>query len=248
VSPRSAAATIALYLGCVSVGALAVGIASIHLDLLSPLTGFEIAAYGALLSGLLAALSGLVGLLRTRASVGLAGRSRAWAGLALGAAGLLALLGPTLAAGRVPPIHDVTTNPDDAPAFSDAVRDAEGRQNGVAYPDGGDEVPGLQRAAFPDLAPIQVATAPDETFRRARQVAQLLGWTITRADPAAGAIEAYDVTRVFRFVDDVVIRIRPAAAGSVVDLRSNSRVGLGDLGANAVRIRAFRDELTAAAP
>ena len=44
------------------------------------------------------------------------------------------------------------------------------------------------------------------------------------------------MTRLFRFVDDVAIRVRPRGAGSVVDLRSNSRVGGGDLGANAERI------------
>ena len=58
-------------------------------------------------------------------------------------------------------------------------------------------------------------------------------------------VEAYDVTAVFQFVDDVVIRVRPAGDGSVVDLRSNSRVGGGDLGANAARIRAFREKLSA---
>jgi uncharacterized protein (DUF1499 family) len=51
------------------------------------------------------------------------------------------------------------------------------------------------------------------------------------------AIEAYDTSALFRFVDDVAVRIRGAEGGSVVDVRSTSRVGVSDLGANARRIR-----------
>ena len=42
--------------------------------------------------------------------------------------------------------------------------------------------------------------------------------------------------------DDIVIRIRPDGEGSIIDLRSISRVGLGDLGANAKRIETFITE------
>ena len=47
------------------------------------------------------------------------------------------------------------------------------------------------------------------------------------------------MTAIFRFVDDIAIRVRPTASGTVVDVRSKSRDGRGDLGANAERIRAF---------
>ena len=55
--------------------------------------------------------------------------------------------------------------------------------------------------------------------------------------------EALATTRVFRFVDDVAVRVRRGGGGSVIDVRSTSRVGRSDLGANAARIRAFRDVL-----
>jgi uncharacterized protein (DUF1499 family) len=72
-----------------------------------------------------------------------------------------------------------------------------------------------------------------------------MGWEIAEADAAAGRIEATDTTFWFGFKDDVVIRIRPAEdGGSIVDIRSKSRVGMSDVGANAARIRAFRDRLT----
>jgi len=59
-------------------------------------------------------------------------------------------------------------------------------------------------------------------------------------------IEARATSKLFRFVDDVAIRIRSKDGGSVVDIRSKSRVGQGDLGANANRIRAIAAELAAA--
>jgi uncharacterized protein (DUF1499 family) len=69
-------------------------------------------------------------------------------------------------------------------------------------------------------------------------------WEITFTDPATGAIEAVATTLVFGFQDDIVIRVRPAPhGGSRVDLRSKSRDGRGDIGANAARIRAFIREL-----
>jgi uncharacterized protein (DUF1499 family) len=64
-----------------------------------------------------------------------------------------------------------------------------------------------------------------------------------RADPASGTVEAMETSRIFRFVDDVVVRVRPTDHGSVVDVRSKSRDGKSDLGANAARIRRLRDAL-----
>ena len=46
----------------------------------------------------------------------------------------------------------------------------------------------------------------------------------------------------FGFVDDIVIRVRATESGSEVDLRSVSRVGRSDLGANAARIEAFAEK------
>ncbi|MGL5839140.1 MAG: DUF1499 domain-containing protein, partial [Sphingorhabdus sp.] len=54
----------------------------------------------------------------------------------------------------------------------------------------------------------------------------------------------------FRFKDDVVVRVRPTedAKGSIVDMRSISRVGVSDLGMNAKRVRAFLADLTGTNP
>ena len=73
---------------------------------------------------------------------------------------------------------------------------------------------------------------------------QALGFQVHALDLDAGRIEASDSTWIFGFVDDVVVRVRPAPGGSRLDIRSKSRDGKGDLGANAARIRRLRDALS----
>jgi uncharacterized protein (DUF1499 family) len=142
--------------------------------------------------------------------------------------------------GVVPPIHDVTTDPDNPPAFVAAA--ALRKAQNLNTPDyEGAALAEKQRKAYPDLAPITLDLPPKEAFDRALATAQRLGWTITESDPAEGHIEATETSRWFRFVDDVVIRIVPADNGSRIDLRSSSRVGRSDFGVNANRIRRFAE-------
>jgi uncharacterized protein (DUF1499 family) len=86
-----------------------------------------------------------------------------------------------------------------------------------------------------------------EAYERALGLARSMpAWTVTSADAAAGTIEAVATSRVFRFQDDIAIRVRPEpGGGSRVDVRSKSRDGKGDIGANAMRIRSFVDALRA---
>lgn len=140
-----------------------------------------------------------------------------------------------------PPIHNVTTDMEDPPQF-DAVIPLRGESsNPLEYTS---EVADVQRLAYPDILPIRLAETPDVVFDLGVQVARELGWDIVNTDREAGRIEATDVTFWFRFKDDVVVRIRPAGAGTRVDLRSVSRVGGGDVGANAARIREFSRRLS----
>jgi uncharacterized protein (DUF1499 family) len=133
----------------------------------------------------------------------------------------------------VPPIHDITTDMADPPTFTSL--DAAGN----AYD--AEEVGAQQRAAYPDVQPIEVPGMPAAAFERALATARAMpGWEVVRSDPASGTVEATSTSRVFRFVDDISIRVRPADQGARVDLRSRSRVGQSDLGANAARIQAFR--------
>jgi hypothetical protein len=93
--------------------------------------------------------------------------------------------------------------------------------------------------AYPDLKTVQIDEPPAAVFARALAAVENLGWELVDQDSAAGRIEATDTTFWFRFKDDIVIRIQPSGTGSIVDARSLSRVGVGDVGTNARRLRAF---------
>jgi uncharacterized protein (DUF1499 family) len=84
---------------------------------------------------------------------------------------------------------------------------------------------------------------PAAAYARAFAAARAMGWEIVAAEPAAGRIEATATTRWFGFKDDVVVRVRGTSAGSRIDARSVSRVGKGDVGTNARRIRAYFAEI-----
>lgn len=145
--------------------------------------------------------------------------------------------------GIVPPIHDITTDMDNPPAFVAALKLRPKDSNAVAYEK---DVAGKQRAAYPDIAPVKAKLAPAEAFKRALEAANAMpGWTVVDADPATGRIEANETSRWFRFTDDVVIRVAPDGAGSRIDVRSVSRVGRSDFGVNAARVRAYTAALNA---
>ncbi|MEQ8514453.1 MAG: DUF1499 domain-containing protein, partial [Chromatocurvus sp.] len=147
------------------------------------------------------------------------------------------LLAAVLAAPDVPPIHDITTDVNDPPRFSDTVVEARGEKANALDIDS--EVIEQQREAYPDLSTLVSETSIRDTFERSEKIARDLGWEILSTDLNAGRIEAVDTTAIMGFKDDVVIRVSSNADGTRVDLRSVSRVGVSDLGANAERIREF---------
>jgi uncharacterized protein (DUF1499 family) len=142
----------------------------------------------------------------------------------------------------VPRIHDISTDLDDPPPFEAVLAKRTGADNPPAHP--GAEVAEQQRGAYPDVKPIVLTVPPEEAFSRALDAVRALDWELVGDDPARLRIEATDTTAWFGFKDDVVIRIRPEGYGSRVDVRSKSRVGKSDVGANAARILRFRDALS----
>lgn len=192
-------------------------------------------------------------------------------------AALIALLIPALAVGYlasvraksadIPPIHDVATDTVDPPQFSPAVIAA--RQAVDANPVASMSAPLSSQAAYqgprfsklagrslgevgrrgyPGVRPLQLAVPPAAAYAAALAEAKASGWELVSQNPDGGTIEATAETFWFGFKDDVVVRIRPGAAGSTVDVRSTSRVGLSDLGANAARIEAYLAGLDKRAP
>src|SRR5260221_4041 len=138
---------------------------------------------------------------------------------------------------RVPAIHDITTDTIQPPPFLAILPLRAGALNPVDY--GGPDVAAKQQQAYPDIGPLVLNVPPARAFNRALAAAKAKGWDIIASDPAGGRIEATDTTFWFGFKDDVVVRVTPQPTGSRVDIRSLSRVGGGDLGANAARIRTF---------
>jgi uncharacterized protein (DUF1499 family) len=163
-------------------------------------------------------------------------------------------------AANTPPIHDVSTDLINPPGFSPLViaERAMARNGNVLddlrnarVPDqvtsaaAGLKVSAVQQAAYADIQPIATGADPSRALAAARGVASKLGWVIDRVDDQAGVIEAREMGFWYGVVADIAIRVSPANPGAVVDIRSVSRVGLSDLGANAARVRAFQQALLA---
>lgn len=206
-----------------------------HVGLLPPLAGLA-----------LFTLSGLMGLAAIVASAIAALRFRAWFPSLVGMLGCLPLI--AVAAGtidglRYPPINDVATDLADPPALAHAATLPELAGRDLAFPAGNAEVVAEH---YPKLKPLHLKEAPLQVHQRARAIAasKQFVWTITKEGENYSGFEAVAETRLFKWKDDVVVRIRPDGEGAcVVDLRSRSREGKGDLGANARRIRHFLEAL-----
>ena len=146
-----------------------------------------------------------------------------------------------------PSIHDISTDTVNPPQFVAVLPLRADADNGVEYGVSRDMNPELlvqlTREAYPDLRTMTLNTPTDDAFFRALAAVETLGWDLVDANRQEGRIEATDSTFWFGFKDDIVIRIEPQGNGSRVDARSVSRVGKGDVGINAKRLRRFFEEL-----
>jgi hypothetical protein len=192
----------------------------------------------AFLAGLLAMLISGVAWIRTRPNP--------TAAVATIAGALIVLLPLSQVAGArgKPRIHDISTDLADPPRFSAILAVRTNAANGV--PDRIEDVTaGLQRRGYPDLVTLDLPLPADAAFTKAIEAARAMDWEIVSTRPADGILEATDTTAWFGFHDDIVVRIRPAGEHSRVDVRSTSRVGRGDAGKNADRIRKYFQRLRA---
>lgn len=161
----------------------------------------------------------------------------------------------------LPFIHDVTTDTQDPPTFGAIIMAEREALEGVNTVDYAGKramtmekdaegkpimklVSALQTQAYPEVRTLVLNEAPDVAFGRAEQAARDMGWAIKETDAASGRIDATDTTFWYGFKDDVTIRLRPAQGdGTRIDVRSISRVGGSDIGANAARVEAFLEKL-----
>lgn len=141
-----------------------------------------------------------------------------------------------------PQLRDITTDTLNPPAFDMAAGQRAANANPLAYP--GIAHAALQERHFPEIRPFRTGLSTEDAYKAALGVAEEAGWRIVAQVPppdgdSAGRIEAVATTLLMGFRDDVVIRITPDQGGSRLDIRSASRFGTHDFGANARRVRAF---------
>ena len=142
-----------------------------------------------------------------------------------------------------PPIHDVSTDLLDIPQYVAVMPLRADAPNTTVYGGSPRMTPErnaqLQLDAFPDLVSHYYDESQQTIFDRALAAVDAMGWELVAAVPEEGRIEATATTFWFRFKDDVVIRLRAENGQTKVDARSLSRVGGGDAGTNAKRLREF---------
>jgi fatty-acyl-CoA synthase len=202
---------------------------------------------------LLTVLAGIVGLILSLIVKPRQGWRRALIALAIPIVGVGGVMGLMFSRGGATAlIHDIVTDPAAPLTFSARVMQARAAVPGVnpveANPRVGrgseQYVRDVQRTTYPDIRPIELGKPASEAFEQALATARRLGWNVEYSDPATGRIEATVRTFWYGFTDDVAIQVAPADPGARIDLRSISRVGGGDAGANAARIRDFREAIT----
>jgi hypothetical protein len=220
---------IALILALIALGMLVLSGPGVRFQLWDYRLGFTLLAWAAYTAIAAAAVAAVALAIR-----GVRARGMLMPMLAL-VIGLAVLYGPLefrRQARAFPPINDISTDTENPPRYMTQSR---------PYP--GADFARQQRAAYPDLLPVLMPAPPAAAFKKAVAAAEAMGWEVVGVDAAAGTIEAVDTTKFFGFKDDVAIRVTPTADGSRIDIRSKSRVGRGDVGTNARRIRAYAERL-----
>ncbi|SRR6056297_1156507 len=154
-------------------------------------------------------------------------------GLALSLPVLIAAGAWQYATFTTPPINDISTDTADPPVFWFTATPSD-------YPAQNTEP---QHAAYPDVLPLELPVSADEAFAAALALVEAHGWEVLSADPAESQIEAIVTSRLFGFEDEVAIRVTETDTGARIDMRSRSRLGQIDRGANARRIEAFLSDL-----
>ena len=151
---------------------------------------------------------------------------------------------------KLPPIHDITTDPIDPPRFEALARLRTGDGTNTAV------YAGLysaeqQRLYYPDVETVELDVPVEQAFDVTRQIIAKRKWLVIDERPPQpprriGRIEAVARTLIMGFREDVSIRVTPDGEGSRVDIRSSSRYFESDLGSNAARISKLIDDINSA--
>jgi len=218
-----------------------IGLGGGRTGMLSGVSAFMAFGIGGLLF-LISIVINVIGLALSKGTAGNASASQTLAAVVVGTIVIGASTAQRPDSSGAPPIHDLTTDTANPPAFVAVVPLRADAPNSPEYLDDGTAE--KQKAAFPELVTLTIDMPAPQVFAAAEQVVGDLGWELVEANLLDGRIEATDTTYWFSFKDDVVIRIAGDGNRTWVDVRSKSRVGMGDMGTNARRIRMFLDALS----
>jgi uncharacterized protein (DUF1499 family) len=151
---------------------------------------------------------------------------------------------------KLPPIHDITTDPIDPPRFDalSRLRIGDGANTAVYA---GLYSAEQQRQAYPDIEPVDLETPVQRAYQITLQLVNKRKWLVIDERPPQpprqiGHIEAVARTPIMGFREDVSIRVAPDGEDSRVDIRSSSRYFESDLGSNAARVAKLIDDLNTA--
>src|ERR1700723_3544332 len=178
---------------------------------------------------------------------GIAGAKQAVAALFIGLALIAYPLYLGIKASQLPAIYDITTDPLDPPRFDAIARLRPRDANPATY--AGLYTAEQQRTAYSDIEPDMTNVSPQEAYDAAMKVITKRKWHVVDARPPQGTaprdglIEAIARTPILGFRDDVAVRVRATHEGARIDVRSASRYGRHDLGANAARVRALIEDI-----
>lgn len=138
-------------------------------------------------------------------------------------------------------LNDITTTPEMPPEYEAAQHLAENQNRNLHY--------NLQNAAYqkqfyPKVLPLELPRDCSKVFDLiAQEASQMPGWKTIQLNPKRYRIEVVAETSLWHFQDDLVIELRTSSDGCTVHMRSKSRLGKGDFGTNARRIKAFLEKV-----
>lgn len=147
---------------------------------------------------------------------------------------------------RAAPVGDVATDWRAPLSFTDKVTAARGEASVPVVDEptlpvgseifAGRSVAEVNAQTCPAARTLVSPRSPAQAYDTAKAALQAKGLKIVTDDPAEGRLEAAGRSFWYGLPDDVVVRVRPDATGSRVDVRSIARDAGGDHGRNCARV------------
>ncbi|MGH7933802.1 MAG: DUF1499 domain-containing protein [Candidatus Binataceae bacterium] len=251
-------AWLAFFDALIAIALVLLGILGAHYGAFSSIFGFQIfllAFFIAILGLILSVIAVLTTALSAKRRAGL---PRAIVALIICLIIVVPIANIIASTHKYPPINDITTDINHAPEFVHAQQLPGNHGRDLVYDKA--KYAAAQTKGYGEVEPLKLGDPPDVAFQKVEIVAgEIPHWRITYTDPKTRTLEGVATSMLFHFKDDFVIVVLPqgdqapagpglsgaaanapaASSGSLVEMRSKSRDGIGDLGVNYRRIKSF---------